>query len=63
MINNDFYLSHLLAITVLNIELQKQVLANHEDLLSQATWVEKLEGVLFVMQSHVQVSNVKNINN
>ncbi|EZA54454.1 conserved oligomeric Golgi complex subunit 5 [Ooceraea biroi] len=42
------------AITVLNTELQRQVLANHEDLLSQATWVEKLEGVLFVMQSHIQ---------
>ena len=42
------------AIEVLNAELQKQVLANHEDLLSQATWVEKLEGVLSIMQSHVQ---------
>ncbi|KAL0128369.1 hypothetical protein PUN28_003572 [Cardiocondyla obscurior] len=42
------------AIEVLNAELQKQVLANHEDLLSQATWVEKLEGVLFIMQSHIQ---------
>ncbi|XP_070158352.1 conserved oligomeric Golgi complex subunit 5 [Polyergus mexicanus] len=42
------------AIDVLNTELQKQVLANHEDLLSQATWVEKLEGVLFIMQSHIQ---------
>ncbi|XP_066582484.1 conserved oligomeric Golgi complex subunit 5 isoform X2 [Prorops nasuta] len=40
------------AIQVLNIELQKQVLANHEDLLSQATWVEKLESVLSIMQSH-----------
>ncbi|KAG7197156.1 hypothetical protein KM043_007239 [Ampulex compressa] len=42
------------AIEILNVELQKQVLANHEDLLSQATWVEKLEGVLSIMQSHVQ---------
>ncbi|XP_014477103.1 PREDICTED: conserved oligomeric Golgi complex subunit 5 [Dinoponera quadriceps] len=42
------------AIEVLNAELQRQVLANHEDLLSQATWVEKLEGVLFIMQSHIQ---------
>ncbi|XP_053975408.1 conserved oligomeric Golgi complex subunit 5 isoform X1 [Hylaeus volcanicus] len=42
------------AIEVLNAELQKQVLANHKDLLSQATWVEKLEGVLSIMQSHVQ---------
>ncbi|EFN71938.1 Conserved oligomeric Golgi complex subunit 5 [Camponotus floridanus] len=42
------------AIEVLNVELQKQVLANHEDLLSQATWVEKLEGVLFIIQSHIQ---------
>jgi hypothetical protein len=41
----------------LDKELQKQVLANHEDLLSQATWVEKLEGVLAVMQTHVQVLN------
>ena len=46
---------HHVAIEVLNAELQKQVLANHEDLLSQATWVEKLEGVLSIMQSHVQV--------
>lgn len=42
------------AIEVLNAELQRQVLANHEDLLSQATWVEKLEGVLFIIQSHIQ---------
>jgi hypothetical protein len=45
----------LLGIALLDKELQRQVLANHEDLLSQATWVEKLEGVLAVMQSHVQV--------
>jgi hypothetical protein len=44
---------------VLNAELQRQVLANHEDLLSQATWVEKLEGVLFIMQSHIQVSIIR----
>lgn len=44
---------------MLNAELQKQVLANHEDLLSQATWVEKLEGVLFIMQSHIQVNIVQ----
>ncbi|KAJ9578646.1 hypothetical protein L9F63_005136 [Diploptera punctata] len=41
-------------ITLLDKELQGQVLANHEDLLSQATWVEKLESVLSVMQTHVQ---------
>ncbi|PSN54614.1 Conserved oligomeric Golgi complex subunit 5 [Blattella germanica] len=41
-------------ITLLDKELQRQVLANHEDLLSQATWVEKLESVLAVMQTHVQ---------
>lgn len=46
----------LLGIVLLDKELQRQVLANHEDLLSQATWVEKLEGVLSVMQSHVQVT-------
>lgn len=44
-----------IAIEILNAELQKQVLANHEDLLSQASWVEKLEGVLSIMQLHVQV--------
>jgi len=47
----------LLGIALLDKELQGQVLANHEDLLSQATWVEKLEGVLAVMQSHVQVTS------
>lgn len=47
----------LLGIALLDKELQRQVLANHEDLLSQATWVEKLEGVLSVMQSHVQVTS------
>jgi hypothetical protein len=45
----------LLGIALLDKELQRQVLSNYEDLLSQATWVEKLEGVLSVMQSHVQV--------
>lgn len=54
----------ILAIEILNTELQKQVLANHRDLLSQATWVEKLEGVLSIMQSHVQVHKTfVNINN
>jgi hypothetical protein len=47
----------LSGIALLDKELQRQVLANHEDLLSQATWVEKLEGVLSVMQSHVQVTS------
>jgi len=47
----------LSGIALLDKELQRQVLANHEDLLSQATWVEKLEGVLAVMQSHVQVKS------
>ncbi|XP_076749302.1 conserved oligomeric Golgi complex subunit 5 four way stop isoform X1 [Xylocopa sonorina] len=42
------------AIEILNAELQKQVLANHEDLLSQATWVEKLVSVLSIMQLHAQ---------
>ncbi|CAG2056809.1 unnamed protein product [Timema podura] len=41
-------------ITLMDKELQKQVLSNHEGLLSQATWVEKLEEVLAVMQTHVQ---------
>lgn len=42
------------AVSILDTELQKQVLANYDDLLSQATWVEKLEGVLAIMQNHVQ---------
>lgn len=51
-----FWLTYFLAIEVLRSELQNQVLANYEDLLSQATWVEKLEDVLSIMQTHVQVS-------
>lgn len=43
------------ALEVLDAELHKQVLTNHEDLLSQVTWVEKIEGVLSIMQTHVQV--------
>ncbi|XP_012288716.1 conserved oligomeric Golgi complex subunit 5 [Orussus abietinus] len=42
------------AIAVLDAELQKQVLANHESLLFQVTWVDKLESVLSIMQAHVQ---------
>ncbi|XP_043272815.1 conserved oligomeric Golgi complex subunit 5 [Venturia canescens] len=42
------------ALTVLDAELHKQVLTNHEDLLSQVTWVEKIEGVLAIMRTHVQ---------
>lgn len=41
-------------ITLLDKELKKQVLEKHEDLVSQATWVEKLQGVLSVMHIHVQ---------
>lgn len=43
-------------IAILDKELQRQVLENHEDLLSQATWIEKLEGVLEMMTIHIQVS-------
>ncbi|XP_015108822.1 conserved oligomeric Golgi complex subunit 5 [Diachasma alloeum] len=42
------------ALEVLDTEIHKQVLANHEDLLSQVTWVEKIEGVLSIMHTHVQ---------
>ncbi|XP_011308530.1 conserved oligomeric Golgi complex subunit 5 isoform X2 [Fopius arisanus] len=42
------------ALEVLDTEIHKQVLTNHEDLLSQVTWVEKIEGVLSIMHTHVQ---------
>uniref|UniRef100_A0A0A9ZGU9 Conserved oligomeric Golgi complex subunit 5 n=1 Tax=Lygus hesperus TaxID=30085 RepID=A0A0A9ZGU9_LYGHE len=42
-------------INLLDKELQRQVLEKHEDLVSQATWVEKLQGVLSIMHIHVQV--------
>ncbi|XP_008558525.1 conserved oligomeric Golgi complex subunit 5 [Microplitis demolitor] len=42
------------ALEILDAELHQIVLTNHEDLLSQVTWVEKIEGVLSVMQTHVQ---------
>lgn len=42
-------------IAILDKELQRQVLENREDLLSQATWIEKLEGVLEMMTIHIQV--------
>uniref|UniRef100_A0A8D8PPN2 Conserved oligomeric Golgi complex subunit 5 n=1 Tax=Cacopsylla melanoneura TaxID=428564 RepID=A0A8D8PPN2_9HEMI len=45
-------LSH--GITLLDKELNKQVFEKHEDLVSQATWVDKLESVLALMQAHVQ---------
>jgi conserved oligomeric Golgi complex subunit 5 len=43
-------------IAILDKELKRQVLENHEDLLSQATWIEKLEGVLEMMTIHIQVN-------
>lgn len=45
-----------LAITVLDSEIQKQILSNYQDLLSQTVWVEKLEEILAIMQNHVQVN-------
>lgn len=45
-------LSH--GISLLDKELNKQVFEKHEDLVSQATWVDKLESVLSLMQAHVQ---------
>lgn len=44
-----------LGINLLDKELNKQVFEKHEDLVSQATWVDKLESVLALMQAHVQV--------
>ncbi|XP_075214517.1 conserved oligomeric Golgi complex subunit 5 four way stop isoform X2 [Lycorma delicatula] len=41
-------------ITLLEKELQQQVLQNHDQLVSQATWVDKLESILADLQSHVQ---------
>uniref|UniRef100_A0A224X7W7 Conserved oligomeric Golgi complex subunit 5 n=1 Tax=Panstrongylus lignarius TaxID=156445 RepID=A0A224X7W7_9HEMI len=50
-------------IALLDKELQRQVLDKHEDLVSQATWVEKLQGVLSIMHIHVQslVSSVERV--
>lgn len=42
-------------INLLEKELHSQVLDNHEHLVSQATWVDKLETILADMQAHVQV--------
>lgn len=39
----------------IDAEIQKLISVNHEDLLSQATWIDKLEGVLGSMSSHIQV--------
>lgn len=41
-------------INLLEKELHSQVLDNHEHLVSQATWVDKLETILADMQYHVQ---------
>ncbi|XP_077981435.1 conserved oligomeric Golgi complex subunit 5-like [Glandiceps talaboti] len=41
-------------ITLLDQELHSQVVARHEDLLSQATGIETLEGVLQMMQTRIQ---------
>lgn len=41
-------------ISLLDREIHSQIVAHHEDLLSQATGVETLEGVLQMMQSRIQ---------
>ncbi|XP_048741093.2 conserved oligomeric Golgi complex subunit 5-like isoform X2 [Ostrea edulis] len=41
-------------ISLLDKEIHSQIVAHHEDLLSQATGVETLEGVLQMMQSRIQ---------
>ncbi|KAK2155274.1 hypothetical protein LSH36_244g03005 [Paralvinella palmiformis] len=41
-------------INLLDKELHSQVVAHHEDLLSQATGIETLEGVLQMMQTRIQ---------
>lgn len=41
-------------IEILNRELQKQVLENHDDLLRQASHANKLENVLSTMNMHIQ---------
>ncbi|XP_071442716.1 conserved oligomeric Golgi complex subunit 5 [Hetaerina americana] len=41
-------------IALLDQELRFQIMNHYEDLLSHATWVEKLESVLNIMQSHMQ---------
>lgn len=49
-------------IGILEKELHQQVLSNLEELLSQATLVEKLENVLTTMLPHVQVLISNNLN-
>lgn len=41
-------------ISILDSELHKQVLSNHEDLVSQAAWVERLQTLLAGMHSQTQ---------
>lgn len=41
-------------IEILNKELQRQVLGNHDDLLRQASHASKLENVLNTMNVHIQ---------
>ncbi|KAK3920424.1 Conserved oligomeric Golgi complex subunit 5 [Frankliniella fusca] len=41
-------------ISILDNELHKQVFENHEDLVSQATWVERLQSLLAGMHSQTQ---------
>ncbi|KAG8236863.1 hypothetical protein J437_LFUL017228 [Ladona fulva] len=41
-------------IALLDQELRHQIMNHYEELLSHATWVEKLECVLNIMQSHMQ---------
>ncbi|KAE8750096.1 hypothetical protein FOCC_FOCC003220 [Frankliniella occidentalis] len=41
-------------ITILDSELHKQVFENHEDLVSQATWVERLQSLLAGMHTQTQ---------
>lgn len=45
-----------LGINLLEKELHVQVLENHEHLVSQAMWVDRLENILADMQSNVQVN-------
>ncbi|XP_076269956.1 conserved oligomeric Golgi complex subunit 5 four way stop [Rhynchophorus ferrugineus] len=63
--NNSKNMSQSLALTeqikklgegidILNKELQKQVLENHDDLLRQANHATKLENVLNIMNNHIQ---------
>ena len=57
MWNNNYITSLPISATqILNIEIQDQVADRYRDLMSQTIWLQKLEGIIKIMQEHVHVS-------